>query len=404
MSAKRNLRLITPYLVASLEGVSHGFYLLWLTVHRGISPLAATTAIAAGDLALLLLEVPTGVFADRLGARRSLLLGSGCQVLGLALFWQARSLPAVVIAVLAIALGDAFRHGADEALVFRSCAAIGEAPSFGRRLARARSWALTAMVSLTALGGWLAEHAGFDVAWALDLTLAILGLGLAWVMTDLPAAPDEPDEPDEPDHGEGAGARGPLAALGSRLPWPLIVPATIVVMLGSVGELLAQTTRREGAGARLVALVIASGLALEALGAALVARGLIPLRARVLDATGIAGIAGLGLIALALGGVLPGAALIFLASGVAPAIRSALVQRDARDGERATVASAASAVDMIGKTAGLPLAAWLSGRFQLPGTAAILGGAVILVWALTVRRRTRRGPCDNVGASPRRNR
>ena len=59
--------------------------------------------------------------------------------------------------------------------------------------------------------------------------------------------------------------------------------------------------------------------------------------------------------------------LIFLGSGMAPAIRSALVQRGARDGERATVASAAGAVDMIGKTAGLPLAAWLYGALPAPG-------------------------------------
>ena len=45
--------------------------------------------------------------------------------------------------------------------------------------------------------------------------------------------------------------------------------------------------------------MIAGALALEALGAALVARGLVPVRARVLDAIGLAALAGLGLIALA---------------------------------------------------------------------------------------------------------
>ena len=39
MSAKRNVQLITPYLVSTLEGVTHGLYLIWLTAHRGISPL-----------------------------------------------------------------------------------------------------------------------------------------------------------------------------------------------------------------------------------------------------------------------------------------------------------------------------------------------------------------------------
>lgn len=379
MSSQRNLQLVTPYLVCSLEGVSHGFYLLWLTAHKGVSPFAAAMAIAAGDLALLVLEVPTGVFADRLGARRSLLLGSGAQVIGLALFWQASSLAALVAAALAIALGDAFRHGADQALLYRSCAALGEASSFGPRFARAEAWALAAMVGLTASGGWIADHAGFDAAWALDVALAIAGFALAWAMTDAPAAAGAP----EGEEGEGSS----LAALGARLPWALLVPAAIVGTLGAIGELLAQTTRRVGAGAELVTLVIAGALALEALGAALVARGVIPIRARVLDGLGLAALAGLGLVALVPGMALPGLLVIFLAGGAAPAIRSALVQEAARDGERATVASAASAIDMIGKTLGLPLAAWSAGRWQPSGMAAIVGGAALVAWALAAWRR-----------------
>ena len=71
-----------------------------------------------------------------------------------------------------------------------------------------------------------------------------------------------------------------------------------------------------------------------------------------------------------------------------------LVQSAARDGERATLASTAGAVDMLGKTAGLPLAAWLYNRVRLPGTAAVLGGAALLVWAIAARRRGTAGSGD----------
>ena len=66
------------------------------------------------------------------------------------------------------------------------------------------------------------------------------------------------------------------------------------------GELLVQTTRRDDAiGASvMVALVIAGALLLEALGAALVARGVVPVNARVLDGVGLAVLAALGLAAL----------------------------------------------------------------------------------------------------------
>jgi MFS family permease len=382
MPAKRNLQLVTPYLVCTLEGVSHGFYLLWLTVHKGISPVAAAGAIAAGDLALLALDVPTGIFADRLGARRSLVLGSVFQVLGLVLFWKAGSVVAVVAAVLAIALGDAFRHGADQALVYRSCAALGEAATCGRRFSGAQAWALSAMVGLTALGGFLAQHAGFDAAWALEVGLALAGLALALAMRDLPAAPDERDALHDDEDGDGTS----FAALRARVPWALVVPATVAVTLGSVGELLLQTTPRAGLDTQIVALAVAGALALEALGAALVARGLVPLCAPVLEGVGLAALAGLGLVALSPALLLPGVLLIFVGVGVAPAVRSALVQEGARDGERATVASAASTVDMLGKTAGLPLAAWLHARFQLPATVAVLGAAALALWGLAIRR------------------
>jgi MFS family permease len=373
MSAQRNLHIVTPYLVFTLEGVTHGFYLLWLTVHKGVSPFAAATAIAAGDVALLVLEVPTGVFADRLGARRSLLLGSAAQVLGLVLFWRAASVAALVAAVLAIALGDAFRHGADQALVYRSCAAVGEAASFGRVFARAQAWALASMVALTALGGWVAAHVGSDAAWAIEVTLSVAGLGLAWAMTDLPAVRDEPEDED---------AAAPFAGLGARVPWALVVPAAVVVTLGSIGELLVQTTPRDGLGVQRVALLIAGALALEALGAALVARGVVPVGRRALDAVVLVAIAGVGVAAAAPRLMVPAVLVLFLASGAAPALRAPLVQAAARDDERATVASAASAVDMIGKTAGLPLAAWFSERSSLSATAAIVGAAALAAWAL----------------------
>ncbi|MFO0760571.1 MAG: hypothetical protein U0359_29085 [Byssovorax sp.] len=45
MAALRNLKLIPLYLMCSLEGVCYGVYWLWLTAHRGISPIGATAGL-----------------------------------------------------------------------------------------------------------------------------------------------------------------------------------------------------------------------------------------------------------------------------------------------------------------------------------------------------------------------
>jgi hypothetical protein len=193
----------------------------------------------------------------------------------------------------------------------------------------------------------------FDAAWALELAISLAGFGLAIAMTDLPPAAEEPEEDDDD-------ASASFAALRARVPWALIAPAAMVGTLGSIGELFAQTTPRSGLGAPLVALAIAGALALEALGAALVARGVVPMNARALGAVSLAALAGFASLALGPAMLVPGVLAIFHANGIAPAIRSALIQERARDGERATLASAASAVDLLAKTLGLPLAAWLA--------------------------------------------
>jgi fucose permease len=71
------------------------------------------------------LEVPTGWVADRLGHRVSLIIGSFVQVCAMLVFWQAATPPALLAASLLVALGDAFRSGADEALLYRSCVGAG---------------------------------------------------------------------------------------------------------------------------------------------------------------------------------------------------------------------------------------------------------------------------------------
>ena len=90
-----------------------------------MSPALVAATMAAGDLALMALEVPTGWFADRFGYRRSLIVGSLLQVAGMLCCWLADGIAGLVGACLLVAVADAFRSGADQALLYRSCIAVG---------------------------------------------------------------------------------------------------------------------------------------------------------------------------------------------------------------------------------------------------------------------------------------
>src|SRR5262249_8630643 len=124
----------------------HGLYLLWWVQAQHVPAAAVAVALAAGDLALTLFQIPTGWLADRFGHRASLIAGSALQALAMVLCWRASSGAGVFVAAWLVALGDAFRSGADQALLFRSCAALGRRDAFQRIEARSRSLQLVALV------------------------------------------------------------------------------------------------------------------------------------------------------------------------------------------------------------------------------------------------------------------
>ncbi|HEX6839230.1 MAG TPA: MFS transporter [Polyangia bacterium] len=326
-------------------------YVVWLTGPKGLSPLAVALMMGAGDVALLALELPTGAFADRVGARASLVLGSLFQVLGMSLLWLATSAPGLALSVLSIAVGDAFRHGADEALLYRSCAALGLADRFAERVARAQAATLFALVALTAGGGWLVERAGFDAAFAVEIALSAAGLALAFALVDPAATPSAA--------ADASGGDSPWTALRARLPWPRIVPTSLVLALASAGQFVLQSESHGRVSARTLGLLIAAAQLLEAGGAALVARGLVPAEARTLHWIAGATLATVGLAALWPPALAPALLLVFAGAGIAPAIRSALLQRDAPDHARATIASAAGALDLLITAATLSASALL---------------------------------------------
>ena len=147
-------------------------------------------------------------------------------------FWLAASPPALLAASLLVALGDAFRSGADEALLYRSCAALGREAEFQSIEARTRSVGLIALVALLVGGGGLVAVAGYAAAWMTEIALCATGLVLAWLMVEPPPAP-------EPRRGGRRSARRDRGSThGAARRWSvfvsLILPAAVLDGLASV--------------------------------------------------------------------------------------------------------------------------------------------------------------------------
>jgi hypothetical protein len=321
----------------------HGLYLLWWIQERQVAPAVVASILAAGDLVLVFLEIPTGRFADRFGHRASLILGSLVQVAGMLCCWLGDGIPALLLASVLVALGDAFRSGADQAILYRTCVTLDREAAFQKIEAQTRTAELIALVGLTLSGGLIVKVCGFTTAWAAESALCALGLGIACAMTEPPARIEDAT-------GGAPETRESIVSIRMAL---LIVPASCLGAAAGAAAFVAQTSgvRDPAALTTLVAAITLIEAAGSAVASRLAAAGA---RAQVI-------LAGTGALLFTLGIVLPPAfypvvfALSFL-QGVAEPLRAAAIQRLAADGIRAQAASAASACDKALLILGLPAA------------------------------------------------
>ena len=319
-----------------------GLYLLWWVQEKQLSPAVVAASMAAGDLLLMALEVPTGWFADRFGYRRSLILGSILQVAGMICCWLADGIPGLVAACLLVAVADAFRSGADQALLYRTCVAIGREPEFQRIEARARAIQVVTLAVLIVGGGAIVATWGFAAGWLAEATLCACGCAIACAMVEPPPCEDDENASSEP---------------GARIPWRtaviVILPLAFLDAAASSGSFLLQTTGERGPWevTPLVALITLADATGSALATQLPAAGA---RAQLVAAA-------IGSLLVAVGLTLPAVlvpatiALSFV-TGMLHPLRAAAIQRMASDGVRARAASVASACDMALSTLFLLLA------------------------------------------------
>jgi hypothetical protein len=336
----------------------HGLYLLWWVQEKHVPAPIVAALLGAGDLTIAALEIPTGWLADRYGHRVSLIAGSLVQVGGMLMCWLGEGVFGLLSAILLVAIGDACRSGADQALLYRSCVALDRESEFQRIESRARGIQLVALVLMTLAGGAIVARWGFAIGWLTEAAVCAVGLGIACAMIEPPAAVDaSSDDGDAVTNGSRVAERS-LVAL-PRAIFSLIIPAAILAGLESAISFVAQTTG--GRGPTELSLLVALIALAEAAGAG-VAAWLPATRASLvaIAATGIAAaLATLGLPSAFLPVVV---ALSFLVGVIQP-LRATAIQRLAGDEVRARAASIASACDRIVVTVALVAAASVGARW-----------------------------------------
>ncbi|HEY9367466.1 MFS transporter [Streptomyces sp.] len=159
-----------------------------------------SSLFALWSLTNIVLEVPSGVWADTVSRKRLLQLGPLLTAAGFALWVLFPSYWAFALGFVLWGAGGAFGSGALEALVYEELDRLGAADRYARVMGRSRAAGLVAVMAATALAGPVFTAGGYPVVGAASvlacLATAAFACGFPEHRGKTAAVPEEDDAPE----------------------------------------------------------------------------------------------------------------------------------------------------------------------------------------------------------------
>lgn len=172
--AKRNVRLLQIY-----RALRSALFVMPVIVlffqQNGLSQTEIFVLQSAFAVAALIMEVPSGYVADRVGRRFSLLLGAVLSTIGFGAYALAYGFWPLLVAEVFLGIGMSFMSGSDSALAYDSLRAVGREK--GYRKFESRTFVYTGLASaLASIAGGLIAVAG--LRWTVVAQVAINALAI----------------------------------------------------------------------------------------------------------------------------------------------------------------------------------------------------------------------------------
>lgn len=130
--------------------------------------------ISLVSVGMIVAEYPSGLLADAIGRRRTLLMSGGLQAAGTLLFAASSSVLAMVLAQVLIGVATAFRSGADTALLHGHLDRIGESHRYSSALSRLRFFNTLAIAVAGSVGGFMYAYSP-TLVFVLSAAAAVVG-------------------------------------------------------------------------------------------------------------------------------------------------------------------------------------------------------------------------------------
>jgi len=140
---------------------------------------------AGFSLTVVLFEVPSGMLADRLGYRLSLVFGSVLHLIGMCFLALAENFGGFLLAEILLGLSMGLVSGTDSAMLFETLKTQNKEQEYGRLEGRLSSFNTGSEAVASLLGAWLASY-WLTVPFFLQIALSALALILTLLLKEPP--------------------------------------------------------------------------------------------------------------------------------------------------------------------------------------------------------------------------
>ncbi len=151
-----------PYLVIYFQPITHSY-------------VSAMSVLAVETLTAAFMDIPTGVFSDRLGRRITITIGSFCAATGVGLYAAAHNIISLYAGAFFVGLGQCLFSGNNNALLYETLKAEGLERKFHHYRAGTGSMYQLALCLSAFSAIWL-SHFGLRFVFAVAIIPQVLGI------------------------------------------------------------------------------------------------------------------------------------------------------------------------------------------------------------------------------------
>ncbi len=157
MSAHRNIRLLTWFNFFLDFAPYNPIAVIYFSTVTG-SFAAGLSILSIVSISSSLCEVPTGIFSDAIGRRKTILLGSMSATLAIVLYAIGGSFWMLAMGAILAGLGQSFFSGNNEALLFETLKEENNQSEYSTYLGRTSSMYQVGLAISAIIGGFAAQH------------------------------------------------------------------------------------------------------------------------------------------------------------------------------------------------------------------------------------------------------